>query len=104
MAVRTRRILVFSFGILAVLLVFAILRGSVRYDIMSNTEQLKAQLMEERQVYSAELFKSVSVLRPWYSLSPRKWTYIVIFSSSSEPVAYRQSDSGFVLSPVQTVP
>ena len=103
MAIRTKRILVVLFGILVLLLVFAMLRGSLRYKIMSNTEQLKAQLMEELQG-SGESVVNVSIVRPWYSLSPKSWTYIVIFSSSSDRVAYLRSDRGFILSPIQTVP
>ena len=103
MAIRTKRILVVLFGILVLLLVFAMLRGSLRYKIMSNTEQLKAQLMEELRG-SGESVVNVSIVRPWYSLSPKSWTYIVIFSSSSDPVAYLRSDRGFVQSPIQTVP
>ena len=103
MAVRTKRILVVLFGILVLLLVFAMLRGSLRYKIMSNTEQLKAQLMEELRG-SGESVVNVSIVRPWYSLSPKSWTYIVIFSSSSDPVAYLRSDRGFIQSPIQTVP
>ena len=103
MAVRAKRILVVLFGILVLLLVFAMLRGSLRYKIMSNTEQLKAQLMEELRG-SGESVVNVSIARPWYSLSPKRWTYIVIFSSSSDPVAYLRSDRGFIQSPIQTVP
>ena len=103
MAVRAKRILVVLFGILVLLLVFAMLRGSLRYKIMSHTEQLKAQLMEELRG-SGESVVNVSIARPWYSLSPKRWTYIVIFSSSSDPVAYLRSDRGFIQSPIQTVP
>ena len=103
MAVRAKRILVVLFGILVLLLVFAMLRGSLRYKIMSNTEQLKAQLTEELRG-SGESVVNISIVRPWYSLSPKSWTYIVIFSSSSDPVAYLRSDRGFVQSPIQTVP
>ena len=103
MAVRTQRVLVFLFLIIAVFLVFAMLRGSLRYKIMSNTEQLKAQLMEELRG-SGESVVNVSIVRPWYSLSPKSWTYIVFFSSSSDPVAYLRSDRGFILSPIQTLP
>ena len=103
MAIRTKRILVVLFGILVLLLVFAMLRGSLRYKIMSHTEQLKAQLMEELRG-SGESVVNVSIVRPWYSLSPKRRTYIVIFSSSSDPVAYLRSDRGFIQSPIQTVP
>ena len=103
MAIRTKRVLVVLFLILAVLLVFAMLRGSLRYKIMSNTEQLKAQLTEELQG-SGDSVVNVSIVRPWYSLSPKSWTYIVILSSGSNPVAYLRSDRGFILSPVQTMP
>ncbi len=103
MAIRRKRVFVVLSGILAVLLVFAMLRGSLRYKIMSNTEQLKAQLTEELRGSGESVF-NVSIVRPWYSLSPRSWTYLVHFSSSSDPVAYLRSDKGFILSPVLTAP
>ena len=81
--------------IVAAALAFLMLRSSVKYKIMSKTEQLKAQLMEERGLRSAALFDRVAVERPWYSLSPEKWTFAVTFAGG-ETVYYRRVDRTFV--------
>ena len=83
--------------ILAALIALCIvmLHSSLEYAVMSNTEQLKAQLQREYGVSPNQLLEKIEVRRPWYSLSPLKWTFLVTFSSDSETVAYRRTDGGF---------
>ena len=82
-------------AVLAVAVLFVMLRSSVKYKVMSNTEQLKAQLMEERQNRSRELFEGIEVERPWYSLSPADWTFAVTFAGG-ETVYYQRVNRTFV--------
>ena len=100
-AAKKRRVIVLAVvlaAVLALVIAMAFLHGSVEYQIMSQTEQLKAQLQRERQVYSQQLFEKVEVQRPWYILSPEKWTYAVTFAEDPETVYYRRAEQGFVLS------
>ena len=86
-------------GIMAVLVIVlsvTMLRSSLEYKVMANTEMLKAQLEEEYQTYSKELFENIEVDRPWYSLSPSEWTFIVTLSSNSEVTYYKLVDGVFV--------
>ena len=73
-----------------------VLRSSLEYKIMSNTEQLKAQLQEEYHMRTKELFESVEVERPWYSLSPFQWTFVVKLSISSDTKYYQKMDRKFI--------
>ena len=86
-------------GIMAVLVIVlsvTMLRSSLEYKVMANTEMLKAQLEEVYQTYSKELFEHIEVDRPWYSLSPSKWTFVVTLSSNSEVAYYKLVDGVFV--------
>ena len=73
-----------------------ILNSSLEYQLMSQTEQLKAQLEKEYRMYATELIEHVEIQRPWYSLSPFDWTYVVTFSSGSETAYCRRKNRGFV--------
>ncbi len=83
--------------LLSVVLVIAVvltvmivlLHSALDYKIMDHTERLKAQLEREYQVSPSQLIESVEVLRPWYSMTPTDWTYVVTFSAGSESAAYR---------------
>ena len=72
------------------------LRSSLKYNIMSNTEQLKAQLQEEYKMRTKDLFESVEVQRPWYSLSPSQWTFVVKLSIRSDTKYYQKMDRKFI--------
>ena len=72
------------------------LHSSMEYKIMSKTEQLKAQIQEELQIRSRELFERIEVERPWYSLSPSDWTFVVKLSTDLETKYYRFVDGKFV--------
>ena len=85
-------------AVLVVVLSAAILHSSLEYKVMANTEMLKAQLKEEHQAYSTELFEHIEVERPWYSLSPSEWTFVVTLSPNSKAVYYRLVDGVFVVS------
>ena len=83
--------------LLAVVLVIAValtvmivmLHSVLDYKIMDHTERLKAQLEQEHQVSPGQLIESVEVLRPWYSMTPTDWTYVVTFSAGHKTVSYR---------------
>ena len=84
--------------ILVVVLSATMLHSSLEYKVMANTEMLRAQLKEEHQIYSQELFEQIEVERPWYSLSPSDWIFVVTLSPNSEVTYYRLVDGGFVVS------
>ena len=83
-------------AVLVVALTITMLRSSLEYKLMANIEMLKAQLEEEYQTYSKELFQHIEVDRPWYSLSPSDWTFVVILSPKSEVYYYKLVDGVFV--------
>ena len=89
----------FIIGIMAVLVIVLsviTLHSSLEYKVMANTEMLKAQLEEEYQVYSKELFEYIEVDRPWYSLSPSEWTFVVKLSTNYKVAHYKLDDGVFV--------
>ncbi len=76
---------------------FALMRNSsLKYEIMSTREKLKAQLMEEYHMRTKDLFESVEVQRPWYSLSPSDWTFVVKLSTEADVKYYKLVDRKFV--------
>lgn len=83
-------------AVLVVVLSATMLHSSLKYKVMANTEMLKAQLEEEHQTYSKELFEHIEVERPWYSLSPSDWTFVVTLSPNSEVAYYKLVDGVFV--------
>ena len=89
-------ILCLALVLLAALTVI-ILRSHVQYDMMSCGEQLKWQLMKERNVRTHDIFERVEVERPWYSISPSQWTFVVTFTTGEGTVYYRRVvGQGFV--------
>ena len=94
---KKRYLLILCLAVVIVLALAAImLNSSLEYKVMSKTEQLKAQLQEEHHLRSKDLFESVEVQRPWYSLSPSQWTFVVTLSTDSEPRYYRFVDGKYV--------
>ena len=74
-------------AVLAVMIIM--LHSALDYKIMDHTERLKAQLEQEHQVSPGQLIESVEVLRPWYSMTPTDWTYVVTFFAGHKTVSYR---------------
>lgn len=72
-----------------------VISSSIDYQIMSCKEKLKNQLYEEYGEYSVSPFVDIKVSRPWYSLSPEHWEYIVELSNNRGRHIYRLKDGFF---------
>lgn len=81
--------------LVAAIITILMLRASVNYRIMSYTEKVKNQIEEEQKVYSDTIFKEVTVLRPWYSLDPTRWTYYVLLTDDEDVLVYKYADGVF---------
>ncbi len=88
---KTRAVLLAVVAVVAAVLTVLIvmLHSALDYKIMDHTQRLKAQLEREHRVSPGQLIERVEVLRPWYSMTPTDWTYVVTFTSGSETAAYR---------------
>jgi len=90
--------------ILVVCGVYLAISSSIDYQIMSYKEKLKNQLYEEYGEYSVSLFVDIKVLRPWYSLSPEHWEYIVELSNNRGRHIYKFKDGFFFESVNESLP
>ena len=95
-------------ALVAILLVMALcavmwgISSVVDYRLMRLKEQLKYQLCKEYDEYHSALFDEVYVLRPWYSLSPENWVFVVELTNNRGQHKYmlRAGVKGVIFDPV----
>lgn len=70
-------------------------KAAVKHKLLQATSQLKLQLAEENNC-TEDRIAQIEVQRPWYSLDPEQWTYLVTLEEDDIVLKLRMREGYFI--------